>query len=183
MQHLPWPQHWDFTEDFWTKPAPYHEYEAATKFDSQHRRLQEIISRKRGITGFQIQTKKLNTPRFSGSYWNNPNAMDINRLTTKEREKHYKENRCFNCHKIGHWERDCWSPKQENQTNNDWYKGIKKTANAARAMIRNLVADMDDDEKEKLLKDMEMDQGFKGVVSPDVWAAHNNFLCVSSWNG
>ena len=67
-------------------------YKAATKFDSQHRRLQEIIARKKGITGFQIQMKKLNTPRFSGSYQNDPNAMDINRLTTKEREKHYKEN-------------------------------------------------------------------------------------------
>ena len=30
----------------------------------------------------------------------------------------------------------------------------------AQAMIRNLVADLDDDKKEKLLKDMEMDQGF-----------------------
>ena len=30
----------------------------------------------------------------------------------------------------------------------------------AQAMIRNLVADMDDDEKEKLLKNMEKDQGF-----------------------
>ena len=30
----------------------------------------------------------------------------------------------------------------------------------ARAMIRNLVVDMDDEEKEKLLKDMERDQGF-----------------------
>ena len=106
-------------------------YEATTKFDSQHRRLQEIISRKRGITGFQIQMKKSNTPRFSRSYQNNPNAMDIDRLTTKEREKHYKENRCFNCHKIGHQARDCRSPKQENQMNNEQYKGIKKTANAA----------------------------------------------------
>ena len=42
----------------------------------------------------------------------------------------------------------------------DKYKAIKKTANTARAMIRNLVADMDDDKKEKLLKDMEKDQGF-----------------------
>ena len=75
-------------------------YETETKFDSQHRRLQEIIARKKGITGFQIQMKKSNTPRFSGSYWNDPNVMDINRLTTEEREKHYKENRCFNCHKI-----------------------------------------------------------------------------------
>ena len=44
--------------------------------------------------------------------------------------------------------------------NKDKYKGIKKTANTARAMIRNLAADMDDKEKEKLLKDVEWDQGF-----------------------
>ena len=74
--------------------------------------------------------------------------MDIDRLTTKEREKHYKENRCFNCHKIGHQARDCWSPKQDNQMNDKQYKGIKKTANMAQAMIRNLVADLDDDKKE-----------------------------------
>ena len=44
--------------------------------------------------------------------------------------------------------------------NEDKYKGIKKTATTAQAMIRNFVADMDDEEKEKLLKDMEQDQGF-----------------------
>ena len=34
--------------------------------------------------GFQTQTKKINTPRFTGSYWNDPNAMDVDRLTTEE---------------------------------------------------------------------------------------------------
>ena len=67
-------------------------YEAATKFDSQHRRLQEIINRKQGIMGFPTQMKKTNTLRFSGSYRNNPNAMDMDRLTTDECEKHFKEN-------------------------------------------------------------------------------------------
>ena len=110
--------------------------------------------------GFQTQMKKTNTPRFSGSYRNDPNAMDVDRLTTDECEKHFKENQCFNCHRIGHRARDCQSPKQDNQTYEDKYKGIKKTANTARAMIRNLVVDMDDDEKEKLLKDIEKDQGF-----------------------
>ena len=42
--------------------------------------------------GFQPQMKKTNTLRFSGSYWNDPNAMDVDRLITDEREKHYKEN-------------------------------------------------------------------------------------------
>ena len=86
--------------------------------------------------------------------------MDMDRLTTEEQERHFKENWCYNCHKIGHKARECWSPRQVNQTNEDKYKGIKKTATMAQAMIRNLVADMDDEEKEKLLKDMEQDQGF-----------------------
>ena len=67
-------------------------YTSATKFNSQHRRFQEILGQQKGTTGFQTQTKKTNTPRFSGSYWNNPNAMDIDRLTTEEREKHMQEN-------------------------------------------------------------------------------------------
>ena len=88
--------------------------------------------------------------------------MDMDRLTTEEQERHFKENQCYmyNFHKIGHKARDCWSSRQDNQTNEDKYKGIKKTANTAWAMIRNLVVDMDDEEKEKLLKDMEWDQGF-----------------------
>ena len=42
--------------------------------------------------GFQTQTKKTNTPRFARSYWNDPNAMDVDRLTTEEQERHFKEN-------------------------------------------------------------------------------------------
>ena len=74
-------------------------YNSATKFDSQHRRFQEILGQQQGTTGFQAQTKKTNTLRFSGSYQNNLNAMDIDRLTTAECEKHMQENQCFNCHK------------------------------------------------------------------------------------
>ena len=41
--------------------------------------------------GFQTQTKKTNTPRFARSYWNDPKAMDMDRLTTEEQERHFKE--------------------------------------------------------------------------------------------
>ena len=52
-------------------------YTYAARFNSQHRRLQEILKRKNGNTRLQMQTKKTNTPRFSGSYQNDPNAMDV----------------------------------------------------------------------------------------------------------
>ena len=98
-------------------------YTSATKFDSQHRRFQEILGWQRGTTGFQAQTKKTNTLRFSRSYQNNPNAMDINRLTTEEHEKHMQENQCFNCHKIRHRAKDCRSKLNNDQTK---FNGIKK---------------------------------------------------------
>ena len=132
-------------------------YTSATKFDSQHRQFQEILGRRKGTTGFQTQTKKTNTPRFAGTYRNDPNAMDIDRLTTEEREKHMQENRCFNCHKIGHRAKDCRSKPSNDQNK---FNGIKKTATTARAMIRNLTADMDDEEKRKLLENIVEDEGF-----------------------
>ena len=132
-------------------------YTSATKFDSQHRRFQEILGQRRGTMGFQAQTKKTNTLRFSGSYQNDPNAMDIDRLTTEECEKHMQENQCFNCHKIGHRAKDCRSKLNNDQTK---FNGIKKTATTARAMIRNLVADMDDKDKEELLNKIVEEEGF-----------------------
>ena len=83
--------------------------------------------------------------------------MDIDRLTTEEREKHMQENWCFNCHKIGHRAKDCRSKPSNNQTK---FNGIKKTATTARAMIRNLVADMDDKDKEELLNKIVEEEGF-----------------------
>ena len=107
--------------------------------------------------GFQTQTKKTNTLRFSGSYWNDLNTMDVKKLTTEECEKHMLENRCFNCHKIGHRAKDCRSKPDNDQTK---FNGIKKTATTARVMIRNLVADMDDKDKEELLNMIVEEEGF-----------------------
>ena len=132
-------------------------YNSAMKFDSQHRRFQEILGWWQGTMGFQAQTKKMNTLRFSRSYQNDPNAMDIDRLTTEERKKHMQENWCFNCHKIRQRAKDCRSKPNNDQTK---FNGIKKTATTARAMIRNLVADMDDKDKEELLNKIVEEEGF-----------------------
>ena len=125
-------------------------YEKASRFDAQYRRFQEISGRKKGFTP---QNRKSNTPRYVQSS-SDPNAMDIDRLTTEEREQHMKERRCFNCHKIGHNARDCRSKNEGSQ-----YNGVKKTAATTRAMIRNLVKDMDDGEKSKLLEEV-VEEGF-----------------------
>src|SRR5271154_5132466 len=137
-------------------------YDAASRFDSQYRRVQEILARKKGIS--YSPQKKTNAPRYtSNTTTRDPNAMDIDRLTIEQRNQHMVENRCFNCHKVGHRAKDCRSLKQDNnyQTNTqNKFQGIKKPATTARARIQNLVADMDDEEKAKLLVEISDDKDF-----------------------
>ena len=76
--------------------------------------------------------------------------MDIDRLTTEECKKHMQENRC-------HRAKDCRSKLNNDQTK---FNGIKKTVTMARAMIRNLVVDMDDKDKEELLNKIVEEEGF-----------------------
>lgn len=135
-------------------------YEKASRFDAQYRRFQEISGRKKGtnITPTRFTTA---SPKYVSS--KDPNAMDIDRLTTEEIERHKKERRCFNCHRIGHQAKECRSGKTpDNSQDNQSYKyqGVKKTATTARAMIRNLVEDMDPEEKEKLMDDITKEQDF-----------------------
>jgi hypothetical protein len=158
-------------------PASIQEwYERAAKHDAQHRRVQEILERRRGSTSNNNnpnQARRTFVPRFTPRQTTirDPNAMDvdqitttIDRLTQEERDRHFRENRCFKCHKIGHISRNCRSGSQPANRSNEErgvvkYEG-KKTANAARAMIRNLVGDMEKEEKDKLFENMMNDEDF-----------------------
>ena len=86
--------------------------------------------------------------------------MDIDRLSTEERERHMKERRCFTCHQTGHISRYCRSGGRTPDSNQNKYQGIKKTASTAHAMICNLVGEMEQEEKEKLLEDITTEQNF-----------------------
>ena len=152
-------------------------YTQASKYDAQYRRVHEILERRRGATSGSSntnQTKKTFIPRYVPRYTSthrDPNAMDVDQLTTtidrltnEEREKHMRENRCFKCHKIGHISRNCRSgqnitakPTEERALVK--YEG-KKTANTTRALIRNLVADMEKEEKDKMFENMMTDEDF-----------------------
>lgn len=54
---------------------------------------------------------------MSGHQERDPNAMDvdrlqINKLSTQEKEKYFKEGRCFNCGNRGHRAAECRSKKE-----------------------------------------------------------------------
>ena len=42
-----------------------------------------------------------------------PDAMDIDRMTAEERDRHFKEGLCFTCHKAGHLSRNCPEKKTD----------------------------------------------------------------------
>jgi len=120
-------------------------YDKASRFDAQYQRFQEISSQNKGFTP---QTKKTNTPQYV-HFPRDPNTMDIDCLTTEDRELCMKEHQCFNCHKIGHNARDCHSKNTEGSQ----YQGIKKTAATTREMIHNLTKDMNAEERNMIIRE------------------------------
>ena len=108
----------------------------AARFDSQYRRLQEIKGRKKG-TPFPAKKPSF-TPRYVPN--KDSHAMDIDRLSTEDMERHMKERRCFKCHRVGHQAKECRS----NQT-------------PSTTKIRSLIGEMEPKDKEELLKELKED--------------------------
>ena len=98
--------------------------------------------------------------------------MDIDCLSTEDRDEHMKKGLCFECHQFGHRARECKGKAPANPSNRTWKIRATKTESTpkieevkpdtgrkAYAKIRAMLADLDDDEKEVVLKSME-DEGF-----------------------
>ena len=143
-------------------------YTAASKFDNNWRRGRAIIDRYKG--GNSKHPQKKITPRYVPP--RDPNAMDIDRLSTEDRDEHMKKGLCFECHQFGHRARECKGKAPANPSNRTWKIRATKTESTpkieevkpdtgrkAYAKIRAMLADLDDDEKEVVLKSME-DEGF-----------------------
>src|ERR1700678_4242296 len=75
-------------------------YERTSRSDSHYRRVQEILGRRRGTSGNAQTTndmKKPFIPRFT-SKEQDPNAMDVDRLSTNERTEHVAKGQWFKRH-------------------------------------------------------------------------------------
>jgi hypothetical protein len=127
-------------------------YDWAAKLDNNFRRMQRILGRNdRGKAGNE---KRREEPRRR---WNiprrDPDAMDIDMLTTEQREEMMRKGLCFVCRKPGHISKDC--PDKKKPTN----APKKMNGKELLAHIRSLTTNMDDEEKEKFYDEAEK-EGF-----------------------
>src|SRR5271168_3888482 len=126
-------------------------YKQTSKCDSHYRRVQEILGRRRG-TSENAQTtndmKKPFIPRFTPKE-QDPNEMDVDRLSTKERTEHVAKGQWFKRH-----EKENLTRNSEEQKPNQKFGRYKKTAKIVLAQIRNIVAGMDSKEKDEVYEDV-----------------------------
>src|ERR1700678_3094677 len=89
-------------------------YERTSRLDSHYRRVQEILGQRHGTTS-QAQTtndmKKPFIPRFIPK--EDPNAMDVDRLSTKERTEHVAKGQWFKHHEKENLARDYLTKEQK----------------------------------------------------------------------
>jgi Zinc knuckle len=121
-------------------------YTKATNFCIGHQRAQRLFKRRDNkptntISALPAQKK------FSFPEKKDLNAMDIDRMSIKERTRLMKEGKCFRCKLFGHLSRDCPNKGQNTTTTTSTPKW---TGKSAAAHIRTLIASMSEEEKKAL---------------------------------
>lgn len=121
-------------------------------------------------------------PRQHRTRERDPDAMDVDRMLPEEREKHYKEGQCFNCHQVGHLARQCPLKKgkngdqkgkmkaqitevaEEEDSDDDSKSTSTRASNSSKkliaARIRLALKDLDDKEDHKDVVSDLLDEGF-----------------------
>ena len=132
--------------------------------------MQKIIEQTKPTSSGTNQKKDLNTTSSGRRFnFNTPrkdlNTMDVDALIMEERTNLMKQGACFYRHTIGHLSKDCPKKSKNNRgtssstqspcASSSNYTLPKKTSKEMHAHIRALIAQMDNDEKEKFYKEAE----------------------------
>jgi len=129
-------------------------YKWASRLNNNYKRMQHILG--------QMNTRKKEEKKTEGRKWNfskkDPNTMDMDIMTVEKRERCMKSGLCFKCEKKGHLGRDC-PPKEDKKAPTASFSPRKMKGKDAHTHIKALVALIDEDEKEALLKAAE-EEGF-----------------------
>jgi hypothetical protein len=135
-------------------------YAKARKLDNNWRRSRATEQR---IQDVSHGKRRFN---FGGGNHNprkDPNAMDIDRISTEERDNHMKKGLCFKCHKTGHRARECpESNSGSNQTTQrTWTPASNRLTNGkeAYARIRAMIKELPNEEQDRFF-DEANEQGF-----------------------
>ena len=105
-------------------------------------RLKEIEDQRKGITNSHGYYGYSNSSRKK-----DPNAMDVDQLSTEEMECHRKERLCFCCHKTGHIGQNCKNTRtNQKQAKSKPQDNKKKYRNN---MIRKILMALDEEEEEE----------------------------------
>ena len=138
-------------------------YKWAIKLQNNFMRMRSTIAWTKARGG-QLNTQNTrggNTNRQGGQnprrfYFEppkDPNAMDIDFMSTEERAEYMKKGLCFRCRQPGHRANDpTFHPKQQRGTFTPLQK-LKMTGKELHAHVRTLMAQMDDQEKEDFYQD------------------------------
>ena len=134
-------------------------YDKATKYDNLFRKIQRITGRGR-VNNDKKEEPKRKAWTFTKK---DPNAMDVDLLSTEKRDEAMRKGLCFGCGKHGHLNRDCPDKKKSTRaytpTPSTSSPPKKMNAKELYAHIRSLTAQMDDDEKERFYDEAEK-EGF-----------------------
>ena len=76
-------------------------FEKAIQFDTNYREAMAIFGPNKKAD------KSMNRSWYRPAEKKDPNAMDVDALTFKERQMLIKQGKCFKCRKTGHWAADC----------------------------------------------------------------------------
>ena len=119
-------------------------YNKASTFHGNWRRTQRMLGR--GKANEQKKDMPKRTFTFPKRE-RNPDAMDIDQLTTEERTQLMKEGKCSKCQKQGHLSKDC--PPRGTETPKPW------TGKLAAMHIWSIISGMTQEEKDNLEKEAE----------------------------
>ena len=119
-------------------------YTKATNFYVGYKRAQRLFKKKEEKPTTNNAGGSTNPPRrFAFPQKRDPNAMDVDQMSTEERTKLMKEGKCFRCKNFGHLSRDCPN-KNGNNAPKKW------DGKSAAAHIRAIISSMSEEEKKAL---------------------------------
>ena len=127
-------------------------YNKSTKYDNLFRKIQRITRRGRPNNDQKEEPRK--------KIWTftkkDPNAMDVDLLSTEKRDEAMRKGLCFGCGKHGHLNQDCPDKKKTTRAYTPIPSTSKKmNAKELYAHIWSLTAQMDDKEKERFYDEAE----------------------------